>query len=138
MSEKPVVSVHEVAGEGKYVFFWCPGCRGNHAVSVENPNNCGAKWWWNGDLFHPTFWPSILVSGSKMTELGEKQYNDWTHGKIQTPEKFDSVDTICHSFVRDGRIEFLVDCTHELAGKIVDVEPVDDEFLIGPEAVRLE
>ncbi|MGC4033677.1 MAG: hypothetical protein QM754_18485 [Tepidisphaeraceae bacterium] len=29
----------------------------------------------------------------------------------------------CHSFVRDGQIEFLGDCTHELAGKTVPLEP---------------
>ncbi len=138
MSEKPVVSVHEVACEGKYVFFWCPGCRGNHAVSVENPNNRGAKWTWNGDLVRPTFSPSVIARASKMTELGEKQYKDWMYGKIPMPEKFDSVDTACHSFVRDGRIEFLGDCTHELAGKTVALEPVDDELLIGSKAVRLE
>lgn len=73
-----------------------------------------------------------------MTELGERQYKDWMYGKIPMPEKFDSVDTVCHSFVRDGRIEFLGDCTHELAGKSVALEPVDDEFLIGAEAVRHE
>lgn len=29
---------------------------------------------------------------------------------------------VCHSFVRDGKIEFLGDCTHEFAGKTVDLE----------------
>lgn len=29
---------------------------------------------------------------------------------------------ICHSFVRNGKIEFLSDCTHELAGKTVELE----------------
>jgi hypothetical protein len=28
---------------------------------------------------------------------------------------------VCHSFVTDGRIQFLEDCTHELAGQTVDL-----------------
>jgi hypothetical protein len=28
---------------------------------------------------------------------------------------------VCHSFVTDGRIQFLSDCTHELAGQTVDL-----------------
>lgn len=29
---------------------------------------------------------------------------------------------VCHSFVRNGKIEFLSDCSHHLAGKIVPLE----------------
>jgi hypothetical protein len=28
---------------------------------------------------------------------------------------------VCHSFVTDGRIQFLNDCTHPLAGQTVDI-----------------
>jgi hypothetical protein len=28
---------------------------------------------------------------------------------------------VCHSFVRNGKIEYLSDCTHNLAGKTVDI-----------------
>lgn len=31
----------------------------------------------------------------------------------------------CHSFVRDGRIEYLSDCRHELAGQTIDM--LDEE-----------
>lgn len=30
-------------------------------------------------------------------------------------------EPICHSFVRDGKIEFLNDCTHELAGTTLEL-----------------
>lgn len=30
--------------------------------------------------------------------------------------------TVCHSFVRNGTIQYLNDCTHNLAGKTVDME----------------
>lgn len=31
----------------------------------------------------------------------------------------------CHSFIRNGRIEYLVDCDHEKAGIVVDMVEVD-------------
>jgi len=39
----------------------------------------------------------------------------------------------CHSFVRDGRIEFLSDCTHALKGQTVDLPDLPD-WLFGEEA----
>jgi hypothetical protein len=30
----------------------------------------------------------------------------------------------CHLFITDGKIEYLADCTHELAGKTVEMEEV--------------
>ena len=33
----------------------------------------------------------------------------------------DPTVTRCHSFVREGRIEFLSDCTHALAGQTVEL-----------------
>jgi hypothetical protein len=32
-----------------------------------------------------------------------------------------AIEVRCHSFVRAGMIEFLSDCTHELAGKTVPI-----------------
>jgi hypothetical protein len=54
------------------------------------------SWKFNHDLDNPTFSPSVLVT--------------------RPPE-----DYRCHSFVREGKIEFLSDCTHELAGKTVEL-----------------
>lgn len=84
---------------GRRVNFHCPGCDDYHSVVVESPTG----WGWNGDLERPTFTPSILVR------------MDFTGDRI--PSK------ICHSFVTDGRIQFLGDCTHELAGQTVDLPP---------------
>ena len=32
----------------------------------------------------------------------------------------------CHSFVTDGRIQFLSDCTHALAGQTVDLPDIKE------------
>lgn len=39
-------------------------------------------------------------------------------GETIIPDSF-----VCHSFVFDGEIRFLGDCTHALAGKTVPLEP---------------
>lgn len=77
---------------------FCPGCRQYHAIYTEERNDCGAQWSFNGDVDHPTFSPSLKVT--------------WTYGEQHEQH-------CCHSFIRDGNIEFLGDCTHELAGQIV-------------------
>jgi hypothetical protein len=32
----------------------------------------------------------------------------------------------CHSFIRNGKIEYLSDCTHKLAGQTIDMVPWED------------
>ena len=36
--------------------------------------------------------------------------------------------TYCHSFVTDGRIQYLDDCTHELRGQTIDLPDIKKEF----------
>jgi hypothetical protein len=78
--------------------FECPGCKFYHSFDD--------RWEFNGDTDSPTFSPSLLVR-SERYETGEK-----------TP-------TRCHSFVTDGKIRFLNDCTHDLAGTTVDLAEFD-------------
>lgn len=101
--------------------FWCPGCKCPHRVVTKGPS----AWRWNGDRVKPTFEPSILVQGSEFTELGKQQYKEWLETKTQLPVgfKFDSAKTVCHSFVREGKIQFLSDCSHTLAGTTVELAP---------------
>ena len=82
--------------------FHCPGCDSTHAIN-SHPN--GPRWAYNGDPVKPTFTPSILVTIR------------WSAN--DPSEK----DDICHSFVTDGRIQFLGDCTHALAGQTVPLPP---------------
>ena len=80
-------------------YFRCPGCNSSHFV------NDG--WTWNGSVEKPTFSPSILVQGVK---------------KAFGPP-FDPTPTVCHSYVVEGRIQYLGDSTHALAGQVVDLPP---------------
>lgn len=60
------------------------------------------NWTWNGDCEKPTLKPSVLTGGVNK----------------------DGVVT-CHSWVNDGVVHFLADCSHELAGKSVSLLDVD-------------
>jgi len=98
------------------LLFWCPGCDSAHGISVNNSSG----WQWNGSLERPTISPSILVrqilyGPNKLT------FNNY---KGEHPPS-ESCEGICHSFIKDGRIEFLNDCTHHLKGQTVDL-PVFD------------
>jgi hypothetical protein len=66
----------------------------------------------------PTLTPSILVRGT--VPVTDEQV-----ARIMAGEKIEPVETICHSYVTDGKIQFLNDCTHELAGQTVDLPEWD-------------
>lgn len=106
------------------VMFWCPGCEEHHGVWTDVPNELtGGRWQWNGSLDKPTFSPSILVRGTV-------PITDEEHAIIMRGEPFEPKPRVCHSFVRDGRIEFLSDCTHKLAGQTVDLPDIDESMQI--------
>jgi len=83
---------------GVLYVFHCPGCDCSHPFEV----NClgGGGWTWNGSFEKPTFSPSLVVNPDR--------------------PKFR-----CHSFVTDGRIRFLSDCHHALAGQTVELPDWD-------------
>lgn len=80
---------------GRLYQFHCPGCNYGHAFEVTAPVS-DKGWTWNGSLEKPTFHPSLLVNA-------------------------DDPSTRCHLFLRDGVIEFLSDCHHELAGQKIEL-----------------
>ena len=89
-----VVAKPWAGGGKKGVHFWCPGCNDVHSIAYEPEG-----WTWNGSIEKPTFSPSVLV---------KKTWGD---------------ESVCHSFIREGRVEFLSDCTHALAGQTVNLPP---------------
>ena len=100
----------------QYAQFKCQGCGYNHCLGV-GPKASGPVWRWNGDKIKPTFTPSVLARGNKLT-LNEHGHWD---GGWERDAQGDLIPYVCHSFVTDGRIQFLTDCTHALAGLTVDI-----------------
>lgn len=83
--------------------FLCPGCNDFH-MPVTYDKQGGPMWDFNGSLDYPTFRPSVLCR----VRFGDEP-----------------TDRVCHSFIRDGQIQFLSDCTHELAGQTVELPEVE-------------
>lgn len=97
--------LHELAD--RLLSFHCPACRYGHAVAVNGrtmPNSAGesVSWSWNGSYDRPTFSPSLLINQEKQGGY-----------------------PLCHSIVTDGKIKFLADCTHAMAGQTVEMEEAE-------------
>jgi hypothetical protein len=93
---------------GKYYFF-CPGCAEYHSVSTTRPNANGTVFRISGTLQLPTVTPMINRSIEKFNS--SKHANNPAH--------------VCNSFIVEGKIRFLENCTHALAGRQVDLPNVD-------------
>lgn len=99
------------------MMFECPGCGCAHQVNVAGINT--PVWGWNGSMERPTFTPSVLVTGVK--QLTDAQFVAYqATGVLPEPEPLR-----CHAFVTDGRIQFLGDCLHALAGQTVDLPEIE-------------
>lgn len=112
MRAKPMI--HQQDGKTWFngVGIFCPGCNRLHVMTVDKvpdgfeawPSGDRTKWSWNGRFDLPTFSPSLLTWFDADNEPG-----------------FEAPGERCHSFITDGRIQFLGDCTHSLVGKTVDL-----------------
>ena len=92
------MSKFQKSSDGKYLFF-CPGCQMSHFVKADGVE---PTWTLTGlDKDAPTVKPSIRVR----------------YGQ----------NSCCHSFVTDGKIRFLSDCTHSLAGRTVEIPDFDED-----------
>lgn len=95
--------------DGDHVIFHCPGCRDNHGIPI-------GKWTWNEDLEFPTFNPSLLILGNQWPKDEYPKYYKSQHAKVAA-----GGETVCHSFIKNGKIQFLNDSTHALSGQTVDI-----------------
>ena len=109
--------------QGGRLMFWCPGCDEAHQVGVGDGE--GPRWGYNGNADAPTFTPSVLVRSGHFVP-GQEGKSCWCKYNADHPDKPAPFKcSVCHSFVTDGRIQFLGDCTHHLAGQTVDLPDFD-------------
>ena len=104
--------------------FRCPGCQQTHVVPIGEGD--GPRWGYNGNDDAPTFTPSILVQSGHHAP-GHKGGDCWCNFEARTGRKSGFACGVCHSFVNDGQIQFLGDCTHALAGQTVPLPDITDE-----------
>lgn len=111
MGRKLWTANHNDPEHEEYMFI-CPGCKTGHRYvvkwgqkEIEDMKRLGygtPTWQFNGDLESPTFTPSLLYHKS-------------------------DVQPLCHIYMTNGKIQFLSDCTHELAGQTVDLADIDKQ-----------
>lgn len=102
--------------------FDCPGCGGPHIVNLTGQH----AWAFNGDFERPTLSPSVLVRTGHYCNRPPVPGNCACDFQQRFPDEdpWDWPCSICHSYVREGRIEFLNDCTHSLAGQTVELPEI--------------
>lgn len=103
------------------VAFYCPGCKEYHYIQVRAGNE-HPSWTFNGDYEKPTFSPSILVRSGHYVP-GAKSDDCWCNFKERFPDEGEPPFKcgICHSFIREGKIQYLSDCTHDYAGQTIEL-----------------
>lgn len=90
----------------------CPACHFPHSMRVRRDGQPGPQWGYNFNEEAPTFTPSILSrSGHFMTG---KSAENCVHCKEDDDR---DMCQLCHSFITDGVIKFLDDCSHTMAGQ---------------------
>lgn len=69
-----------------------------HCLGCDMVHVVDSRWKFNNDFEKPTIHPSLLV---RYTYRGECH--------------------VCHSFIEDGMMQYLSDCTHQLSGETVEI-----------------
>ena len=91
------------AAEATHLKMLFPGPLKHVVLPITRGKDKGMpQWQWNGDCESPTIKPSVRQRCG---------------------------DILCHSFVTDGQVQFLGDCSHEHAGKTLDL--LDIKFMGG-------
>ena len=94
-----------VQNQPHHFLFWCPGCKMAHGFNAGE-GSTKPVWKFNFNMECPTLSPSYLTW--------------WDSG----PEK---IKHRCHSFIKNGKIQFLGDCTHDLKNQTVELPDFDKE-----------
>lgn len=95
------------------IIYWRPGCDEPHQI-------VSSIWAFNGNDAAPTFTPSVLVTSGHYTQ-GHQGPQCWCTYNAKAVEPAPFKCSVCHCYVTDGRIQFLSDSTHALAGQTVEM-----------------
>lgn len=115
------------------IIFHCPGCDEPHILTVVQTSPHDRPCWnYNNNPEKPTVTPSVLIRSGHF--IPGQPNNPCPHCDGDKEDNIDENDTHyrscrqCHSFITDGKIQFLDDCTHALKGQTVDLPPLEDGY----------
>jgi hypothetical protein len=116
-------------GSGYRLGWWCLGCENIHWVRVAGDGN---NWEFNGDLERPTFKPSVLIRSGHYAPFHKPGEDCWCTFNAKHPDRTSFRCVICHTHVIDGRVQYLLDCSHELAGRTIELPDLPPEHRDAP------
>lgn len=95
-------------GNGPTLYYRCY-CGSGHSIGILPAGSLSPRyrWSWDGNADVPTFTPSINAFSSGIPTEGIPGWR-------------------CHHYVKDGKIEYLNDCTHEFAGVTLPMIDLSD------------
>lgn len=104
--------------------FFCPGCRENHTINIETQSG-KLFWTYNNNTQYPTFRPSVLIKAGCKTSQYVPGTACWCNyeAKYGQPAPFRCL--VCHFHITDGTIQYLSDSTHELSGKTIRIDEIE-------------
>jgi len=104
--------------------FVCPACDEEHLIYTNKDQKL--VWEFNGNLERPTFRPSLLLRTGHYVP-GHSKKECWCSYNEQHPDTSAPECKICHSIITKGKIQYCGDCTHDMAGKVVDLPEIKSE-----------
>lgn len=119
--------------EGGRVAYWCQGCGHLHQINVgDGP---GPRWGYNNNPEAPTFTPSVRVTWTEPANLHnpEAMQRDLEDVRARRADGDENArvplaNKVCHTFITDGRVQFLGDCTHQYAGQTLDLPDLPGDW----------
>lgn len=94
-------------------YWFCVACGRAHGGPPD-------RWTLSGNDDNPTFSPSFLIrSGHYIPGHTGECWCTYNAQHPDDPSGFRCV--VCHTFVREGMIQYLSDCTHGYAGQTIDM-----------------
>ena len=106
MDQERVVVIYDSKDNDKVAGYTiiCPACRDHHEQNMGR-HFLDDRWTFNKNLTLPSFSSSLLVH-----EI----------------EEMKDIFPKCHSYINDGKIWYLDDCTHAMAGQTVELPICQD------------
>jgi len=111
--------------------FWCPACNERHVYYTERYDGKQHPiWGFNNNEECPTFTPSLNMTSIRHKTMADE---DWIeYDKLvaeqgeRAPLNHPKFRYVCHLFITDGKIIYCGDCTHEYAGKTIDLPDIPE------------
>jgi Family of unknown function (DUF6527) len=98
-----------------------PSGRRTFPIILKGQREGTGCWTWNGDTDKPTLRPSVLTTSGHFIE-SQNGKECWCNFNKQNPDKTPVFQCYrCHTWINDGKAQFLGDCSHELANQTLDL-----------------